>query len=246
MDCFVVRSSGPQEPTAKRCLDEPQSDTSKRPKFSDKDYDANKRLWKFQESWKVTFPWLTHEADDDDQKPGLMFCSTCRAYPELADKSSALYVGCSNMRVDPLKKHEFSAAHIKATHKKTKDTMTMKERGELATNSPIVKATKRCMQITMNMVVVMFNTVYSLAKKCKPLSDFETHMELHVKNKKDIGGDYMDIGTNFHNEKSAKQFLMSIAEQLRVTKTRLIEKVRFLTVLADGSTDFSMTEQYTV
>jgi len=46
MDRFVVRSSGPQEPTAKkRCLDEPQSDTLKRPKFSDKDYDANKRYW---------------------------------------------------------------------------------------------------------------------------------------------------------------------------------------------------------
>ncbi|XP_052241384.1 zinc finger protein 862-like [Dreissena polymorpha] len=124
--------------------------------------------------------------------------------------------------------------------------MTMKERSELATNSPIVKATKRCMQITMNILVVMFNTVYSLAKKCKPLSDFETHMELHVKNKKDIGGDYMDIGTNYHNEKRAKEFLMSIGEQLRVTKTRLIEKVRFLTVLADGSTDSSMTEQNTV
>jgi len=39
MDRFVVRSSGPQEPSAKkRCLDETQSDSSKRPKFSDKDY----------------------------------------------------------------------------------------------------------------------------------------------------------------------------------------------------------------
>ena len=35
MDRFVVRSSGPQEPSAKkRCLDETQSDTSKRPKFT--------------------------------------------------------------------------------------------------------------------------------------------------------------------------------------------------------------------
>ena len=51
MDRFVVCSSGPQEPTAKkRCLDEPQPDTLKRAKFSDKDYDANKRLRKFQES----------------------------------------------------------------------------------------------------------------------------------------------------------------------------------------------------
>ena len=31
----MVRSSGPQEPSAKkRCVDEPQSDTSKRPKFT--------------------------------------------------------------------------------------------------------------------------------------------------------------------------------------------------------------------
>ena len=35
MDRFVVRSSGSQEPSAKkRCLDETQSDTSKGPKFT--------------------------------------------------------------------------------------------------------------------------------------------------------------------------------------------------------------------
>ncbi|KAH3821733.1 hypothetical protein DPMN_123500 [Dreissena polymorpha] len=67
MDCFVVRSSGPQEPTSKkRCLDEPQLDTLKRAKFWDKDYDANKRFRKFQESWKVTYPGVTHEAADND------------------------------------------------------------------------------------------------------------------------------------------------------------------------------------
>ncbi|KAH3739078.1 hypothetical protein DPMN_045725 [Dreissena polymorpha] len=82
MDRFVVRSSGPQEPTAKqRCLDEPQPDTLKRAKFSDKDYDANKRLRKFQESWKVTYPWVTHEAYDDDQNQDS--CSVLHAGPIL-------------------------------------------------------------------------------------------------------------------------------------------------------------------
>lgn len=71
------------------------------------------------------------------------------------------------MRVDPLKKHETSAAHIKASPPKKIYKMSSVEKTEVVINSPIVQATNKISKITMNTVVVMFNTAYALAKKRK-------------------------------------------------------------------------------
>lgn len=175
-----------------------------------------------------------------------MHCFSCTDNPSLADKQSPLFTGSRNMRVDPLKKHETSASHIKATETSRRKTMSQTERKELVRNGPLVKASKRSAQINMNTLKVMFNSVYALAKKGKPLSDYETHMEIHMKNRQDIGKDYIDIGSNYLTEKSAKLFLLSIAEEQRHNTMQRLTNVRFVTVLADGSTDYSIVEQYNV
>lgn len=78
------------------------------------------------------------------------------------------------------------------------------------------------------------------------MSDYEIVMELHVKNRKDIGSEYIDTGHNYLTDKSAKQFVSSIASQIKLDSINSLQKSRFISVLADGSTDFTMTEQYTV
>lgn len=215
--------------------------------FVIKEYDKNKRVRRFQTAWRITDLWVDHIPDVDDSKPGVMFCATCRAFQQIADRTSALFTGCSNMRVDPLKKPVTSAAHIKASPSPKKvGKMSSVEKKEVVINSPIVQATNKISEIKMNTLVVMFNTAYALAKKAKPLSDYETVMELHVKNRKDIGSEYIDIGHNYLTEKSAKQFVSSIASQIKLDSINILQKSRCISVLADGSTDFAMTEQYTV
>ena len=46
-----------------------------------------------------------------DEEKGVMFNQTCREFPSLADKSSLLFSGTSNFRVDPLKSHQRLREH---------------------------------------------------------------------------------------------------------------------------------------
>jgi hypothetical protein len=124
--------------------------------------------------------------------------------------------------------------------------MTGKERADILVNAPIIKAVQRAAEVNMNILTVMFNTVFALAKSGKPMKDYELHMNLHVKNRKDLDRDYLDVGSNYQTEKSAKDFLMAITEQLRQDKASDLSEARFMSVLADGSTDSSITEQYTI
>ena len=70
-----------------------------------KKYDTQRKRV-FLPQWKTKWPWVAH-----DEVKGVMFCKTCRKYPSLADKSSPLFSGTSNFRVDPLKSHRRSREH---------------------------------------------------------------------------------------------------------------------------------------
>lgn len=257
MDKFVIRQSKQSSsvgsesgelgscttPKKRPCTDSDSEPTPKR-KFCDKEYDKNRRVREFKSSWVSSYPWVKHE--EKAEGPGVMFCTTCRAYPDYADKSSAMFQGCSTFRIDSLKKHDSSIAHIKCTERKQKDSMNGQERTDFIANSPIVKCANRSATINMNIFKIMFNTVYLLAKKGKPMSDYETHMELHLMNHDLIGSDYINIGTNYLTEKSAREFLMNIAAVMKTEATQELKRARFYTVLADGSTDCSVIEQYVV
>lgn len=65
MGKFVVRKDTTNKQKANENL---QSVKSKGPKFSKKSNDANVRVRKFQESWKIQFPWVVCENDT-------MFCN---------------------------------------------------------------------------------------------------------------------------------------------------------------------------
>ena len=49
------------------------------------------QLRKFQESWKDTFPWVVHGANQD-----VMYCSICRRYPAFANLHCSFYIGCGS------------------------------------------------------------------------------------------------------------------------------------------------------
>ena len=87
----------------KRSADGPAAEDEIQTK--NKKYDTQRKRV-FLPQWKTKWPWVAH-----DEVKGVMFCKTCRKYPSLADKSSPLFSGTSNFRVDPLKSHRRSREH---------------------------------------------------------------------------------------------------------------------------------------
>lgn len=70
-------------------------------------------------------------------------------------------------------------------------------------------------------------------------SDFEWLTKLQKKNG-------VDLGENYLNEKRCKDFVLAAADQLLDEVRFKLSCARFMTVLADGSTDASVVEQETV
>ena len=50
-----------------------------------------KRIRKFEPAWQKEFDWVVYQEETNK-----MYCSTCRKYAELADKSSPMYIGCGD------------------------------------------------------------------------------------------------------------------------------------------------------
>jgi len=97
------KGHGVAEDQCKRSADGPAAADEVQTK--NKKYDTQrKRL--FLPQWKTKWLWVVY-----DEEKGVMFCQTCRKYPSLADKSSPLFSGTSNFRVDLVKSHQRSREH---------------------------------------------------------------------------------------------------------------------------------------
>lgn len=85
---------------------------SKKKKSEDnkKKYET-KRIRKFQPAWQNEFDWVVYQEETNK-----MYCSTCRKYAELADKSSPMYIGCGDgvqgFRRETLTAHSKSRRHL--------------------------------------------------------------------------------------------------------------------------------------
>ena len=165
----------------KRSADGPAAEDEIQTK--NKKYDTQRKRV-FLPQWKTKWPWVAH-----DEVKGVMFCKTCRKYPSLADKSSPLFSGTSNFRVDPLKSHRRSREHetceLRLQHESKENATT-----ELK-NTPIGKALLKVDENQKKRLCFLFNTAYAVAKKGKPFSDFEYICELQIKNGLDLGENYL-------------------------------------------------------
>jgi len=71
----------------------------------------------------------------------------------------------------------------------------------------------------------VFNTVYSLDKRCRPFSDTEDEIELQIRNG-------VDMGVGLHSSKTAVKIVDRIAEDI---KNELITKINEQNLLTHGS-----------
>ncbi len=116
----------------------------------------------FQQSWMKKFSWLNYDSDNQ-----VMFCRFCRS----SSSSESFFVtGSCNFRIDPLKAHEKSVAHVHAVA------------SEAAKQHPSETPLAKTMPIECSKKMkVLFNTAYYIALNEMPFTVFPAMCALQRK-----------------------------------------------------------------
>lgn len=207
-----------------------------------------KRRRTFLPSWQKDRPWLVFMPKQNDSQPsnevtvsqstsqtassgGEMFCEICKKASK-TDKTIAqnnVFVeGCSSLRLESVKIHETSANHVRAT-----TIVTAKAEPE---KTPAYKMICLLNKETIEKLSKLFRTCHGLAVYNRPYSDYTWHSELD-----EIKG--LILGKTYRTAEYAKVFTHFIANVERNKVAEQISNAQFVTVLSDGSTDSSITEQ---
>jgi len=81
----------------------------------------------------------------------------------------------------------------------------------------------------------VFNTVYSLAKRCRPFSDVENEIELQTRNG-------VDMGVGLHSRRTAVKIVDHIAKDIKTEIfTKTIEQNIKICVIVDEASTISNT-----
>ena len=117
--------------------------------FSKKKYELT-CVRTLKDHWKNEFPWVRHDREND-----LMYCSVCRKYPAVADRKSALFVGCGGggkYRRDTLVSLNASKEHFMC--------QTREQNEKSPDEIPMVKAVTRLSEIKEKQMKTLFNTAF--------------------------------------------------------------------------------------
>ena len=224
LTAFRPSLASPKPSTPKRKVSEiaDSSETAATPSKKMK-YEIEKREHNFVYDWLNTFGWLRHEN-------GVMFCKVCREFQHLLNKTDNVFIqGSTRLRKDPIEKHE-----------KTKDHSICSSAARAKTErTPIAVLKDRLDRKHVPKFQALFNTAYLIAKRNFSFRDFEFLLKLQNKNG-------LQLGENYQNIQGAKTFIESIAHELRQHTINSLQKCRFFSLMADGSTDRSVAEQESV
>ena len=106
----------------------------------------------------------------------------------------------------------------------------------MVSSLPIGRGSAKVTEKDKQTLTVRSNTVYYLAKNKCLYSEFQNLLLLQVKN----GVKTSDM---YHNERAGANFIDTIGTSIRQKVLEDIEKCNYFTLLMDGSTDSSFTEQ---
>ena len=192
------------------------------------------RIRKFQESWKETFPWVVHDANQD-----VMYCSTCRRYPAFANLQSSLYIGCGSggkYRIDSLVHHNASKEHYRCSLQFEKDSNPQYvEPIKAVVQRNVVQLSEKC----RSALQCLFNTAFFVAHEELAFRKFAGLCELQKKNG-------VQFGEQYKNDKGCKTFISYIAQVEKGKIQSTVSDSRFMSILSDGSTDSGIVEQEAV
>ena len=192
-----------------------------------------KRKRSFLSSWAKDYPWLRN-----DEQKSIMYCAWCRQFPDLVDKNSPLFKGTgpgaskpSDYRKGGLITHDKRANHQRVAGKRT----AINNPG----NQPMDIHLANLSNEEKNRMRILFNTAHFTAKEDLAMKKYPKLCNLQERNG-------LDLGNNYRNDKSCRQFIDAIADESREILTDEINETRFICVLGDGTTDRGVIEQEAV
>ena len=182
---------------------------------------------KFQEKWLKLYPWLTA-----DESRTAMKCKLC-----IEQKKRNTFTepeGNSNLRTTTLDRHAAGGDHRAAI-------AAGNMQGDLR------KAINKALSEKEKAVIVGLKAVYWLAKEQLPLHKYDSLMNLlihlecpHIQKLK------VSKATDYTSERSSNDMLNSLATCIRKQVDNQLLKSPFLSILADESTDISVTKNLVV
>ena len=208
----------------------------------DKRYDSTKRVREFKPKWRLEYPWLRYDSEEDRDK---MFCTFCAKYPTLAQRN-AFVGGTTCFRKSNIQAHTISKPHLECERRHIHSIQSDQIHTAFSTRikfaeTPIGQGVKRMAEADRLKFVPLFNTAFTLAKHAKAFNDMELLCNLQEKN-----GVNFPLGNNYRNHVRAKEFVTSIADTIKTDLKADIKEANFVSLLADGSTDTSISEQENV
>ena len=141
-----------------------------------------------------------------------------------------------NPTFDAVKKHVTSEKHKRAAYLALKKELGPKEYVEnIRENTVIIgKSITRMHKKTRKVMKNHFSTAYYLAKNEKPFSDFPKLLDMQ-----ELNG--LDVRKGYRTDRAAAIFIDFIAELMK--RKESLMKAKYYSILQDGSTDTSMSEQ---
>ena len=227
---FEQISQKRQAPAESNCGEEEQCQ-EKEPKTTEATKDSSS--WKryeekrkqedrtFQQEWKKTFVWLQFDKTKQE-----MFCTACREFSSLADKTVHFLPGAKLSPLETLK-------HMQAIVKHEACILAKQQREQQERRSMnIVQSLRQMSSDTEEKMKKLFDISYFITKHERPFSDFEDLCKLHVKNG-------LSLGETYINDKGCHIFVDTIDGVMKEDESHQVNKQHFTSVMADNRTDTS-------
>lgn len=186
---------------------------------------------KFQDSWKNEFPWGIY-----DPEANTMFCDLChKAGSKIAGKTESV-TGSKTIKKETLKKHGESHGHLRA------QDFVINEQKPL-TKRPIFKGLKKAAekideQAYKEMSVKM-NTAYFITKEELSFTKFPGLLQLQQNG--------IQITNTYSNDIKCAEMVARMGTLIKEEAAEnLRNEVCYISVMIDGATDASSTENETV
>ncbi|KAJ8017475.1 hypothetical protein HOLleu_45094 [Holothuria leucospilota] len=191
---------------------------------------SRSKYYTFQESWRKGNTWLRY-----DSSKNIMFCTVCRSFDKSNRRNTFRDTGCSSFRLSNVDSHKKSDVHKAAIQAEAASKIEKKDR-------PIERQVTKMSEHQLEKMKKYFKTSFFIAQYGKPFSDFKLLMELQLHNFGD--DDQSKLYTSYLSDKQCKEFIDHIAADiLEKNVTTQLNDDCFISILADGSTDRSNTEQ---
>ena len=183
---------------------------------------------------------LIKSLSKDGKKVENLKCSVCEEFStrihSIAGFSESWVKGTTSVKLDSLKKHIQGRAHQHAKQLFDQKTLGDEFATQIVKESPIGRGLKKMAEIDRNVMLTRFNTAYYLAISERPYSDAEDIITLNEMNG-------MIRSSKFRNERAMATLTDSIADDLKENLIAELKKIRYFSLLTDGSTDKGITEQ---